>query len=322
MAGGRLSTRKLRYFIETARSGSFVAAARALNMSQPALSLQIKQLEDELGVELLSRQSRRITLTPAGEDFLRHAEAAIEAIRRAEASVEKYRTDKSSQTINLGLIPTIGRAIVHELLDKSDQLGIRFALREGLGNELLNIVRKGELQATFCYDPQPSDGYTVHPLVREYPVLVCRKGLGDSNAKPIAITDLPRFPLLIGGTTNASRMVLERLAADYALRLDIRYEVPATSLHREILLKEDVYSFVPQGHYLADLEAGTLEKHALDPPVEQMLALVVSNRLEAVVQSAVLGLIKAAIARQIGQGKQGWMLYGALESAGVHPRLG
>lgn len=309
MAGGRLSTRKLRYFIETARSGSFVAAARALNMSQPALSLQIKQLEEELGVELINRQARRITMTPAGEEFFRHAEAAIEAIRRAETSVEKYRVGKARQTVNLGLIPTIGKAIVHELLDNSDQLGIRFALREGLGNELLAIVRQGELQATFCYDPQPSEAYAVHPLVREFPVLVSRKGLRDANDKPIAIADLPRFPLVIGGRTNASRMVLERLAAEHRFRLDIRYEVPATSLHREILLKEDVFSFVPQGHYLADIEAGTLVKHALNPPVEQMLALVVSNRLEAAVQGSVLGLIRAAIARQIGQGKQGWLLY-------------
>jgi LysR family nitrogen assimilation transcriptional regulator len=314
MANGRLSTRKLRYFIETARSGSFVAAARALNMSQPALSLQIKQLEEELGVELLSRQSRRITITPAGEEFLHHAEAAIEAIRRAEASVEKYRVSKARQTVNLGLIPTIGKAIIHELLDKSDQLGIRFALREGLGNELLAIVRQGELQATFCYDPQPSDAYAVHPLVREYPVLVCRKGLLEASDQPIAITDLPRFPLVIGGKTNASRMVLERLAAEYSIRLDIRYEVSATSLHREILLKEDVFSFVPQGHYLADIEAGTLVKHALNPPVEQILALVTSNRLDKAVQSSILNLVNAAIARQIGQGKQGWLLYGEVQS--------
>jgi LysR family nitrogen assimilation transcriptional regulator len=258
-------------------------------------------------------------MTPAGEEFLHHAEAAIEAIRRAEASVEKYRVKEARHTVNLGLSPTIGKAIIHELLDKSDQLGIRFALREGLGNELLNAVRGGELEASFCYDPPPSDAYAVHPLVREYPVLVCRKGLRDTNNKPIAITDLPRFPLVIGGKTNASRMVLERLAAEYGIQLDIRYDVPATSLHREILLKEDVFSFVPQGHYLADIEAGTLVKHALNPPVEQILALVVGNRLEAAVQSSVLSLIRAAIARQISQGKQGWLLYGSEVESVLQP---
>jgi LysR family hca operon transcriptional activator len=86
-----MELRHLRYFIAVAEAGSVtVAAARELHTSQPSLSRQIRDLEDEVGARLLTRRARGIELTPAGRAFLDHArsvlsqvEAATEAARRA-----------------------------------------------------------------------------------------------------------------------------------------------------------------------------------------------------------------------------------------------
>src|SRR6202451_3521944 len=85
-----MELRHLRYFVAVAEAGSLtVAAARRLHTSQPSLSRQIRDLEDEIGVQLLTRRARGIELTPAGRAFLDHArsvlsqvEAATEAARR------------------------------------------------------------------------------------------------------------------------------------------------------------------------------------------------------------------------------------------------
>src|SRR6195256_4146998 len=88
--GVEMELRHLRYFVAVAEARSLtVAAARVLHTSQPSLSRQIRDLEDELGAELLTRRARGIELTPAGRAFLEHArlvlmqvEAAAEAARR------------------------------------------------------------------------------------------------------------------------------------------------------------------------------------------------------------------------------------------------
>src|ERR1700676_3974242 len=88
--GVEMELRHLRYFVAVAESGSLtVAAARKLHTSQPSLARQIRDLEDEVATQLLTRRARGIELTPAGRAFLDHArsvlsqvEAAIEAARR------------------------------------------------------------------------------------------------------------------------------------------------------------------------------------------------------------------------------------------------
>src|ERR1700726_4221735 len=84
-----MELRHLRYFVAVAEAGSLTVAARMLHTSQPSLSRQIRNLEDEVGVQLLTRRARGIELTPAGRAFLEHArsvlsqvEAATEAARR------------------------------------------------------------------------------------------------------------------------------------------------------------------------------------------------------------------------------------------------
>src|ERR1700719_1552032 len=95
--GVEMELRHLRYFVAVAEAGSLtVAAQRKLFTSQPSLSRQIRELEDEVGAELLTRSARGVALTPAGRAFLDHArlalaqvETASEAARRAGHPAKK-----------------------------------------------------------------------------------------------------------------------------------------------------------------------------------------------------------------------------------------
>src|SRR3954470_8865277 len=82
--GALMELRHLRYFVAVAEEGSFVTAAeRRLHTSQPSLSRQIRDLELEVGVKLLERQARGVTLTPAGKVFLEHAKLALSQVDAA-----------------------------------------------------------------------------------------------------------------------------------------------------------------------------------------------------------------------------------------------
>src|SRR5438309_1369006 len=113
----RMELRHLRYFVGVASELNFTKAARNLRVAQPALSRQIRQLEDELGVQLLERDHHRVRLTAAGKAFLVEACALLkqsdQAIRTARQSAKKENAQ-----LNLGYIWGLFHALVPPVLQQ------------------------------------------------------------------------------------------------------------------------------------------------------------------------------------------------------------
>jgi DNA-binding transcriptional LysR family regulator len=82
-----MSLRQIEYFVAAVEAGSVTGGARRCNVSQPALCVQIKQLEERLGAVLLSRHSRGVALTPAGKAFLPHALTALDELKKGKDAV-------------------------------------------------------------------------------------------------------------------------------------------------------------------------------------------------------------------------------------------
>src|SRR5246500_988691 len=88
--GAEMELRHLRYFVAIAEAGSLtVAAGRKLHTSQPSLSRQIRDLEDEVGAQLLTRRARGIELTPAGRTFLDHARLVLSQVQAASEAARR-----------------------------------------------------------------------------------------------------------------------------------------------------------------------------------------------------------------------------------------
>jgi DNA-binding transcriptional LysR family regulator len=106
-----LDVARLRVFREVAARGSFTAAANALHYSQPAVSHHVARLEEELGVQLLLRESRGLTVTPAGEEVLRHAQAVLERLDEAERELAELAS-ASRATVRLAAFPSSATTLV------------------------------------------------------------------------------------------------------------------------------------------------------------------------------------------------------------------
>ena len=100
-----MELRQVRYFVAVAETLSFRQASNHLHVSQPSLSVQIKQLEDELGVSLLRRSKRHVEITQAGEIFLSAAREILLKVKQASAAV-LHADSGEAGTIRLGFIPT------------------------------------------------------------------------------------------------------------------------------------------------------------------------------------------------------------------------
>src|SRR5262249_26797190 len=158
MAIGELSMelRHLRYFVAVAESGSVSKAAERVRISQPALSRQIHDLEDELGIALFEPSGRRLRLTGAGEDLLTHGRRVL---NEAEAFRERahvlYRGDAG--VLHVGAPPQSLQHLFPVLLNRFRQAlpAVDVRLTEGHSTLLLDLIRQGALHLAFTtYQPE------------------------------------------------------------------------------------------------------------------------------------------------------------------------
>ncbi|WP_278876363.1 LysR substrate-binding domain-containing protein [Paracoccus yeei] len=168
-----ITLRQLRYFDARARHGHFGRAADDCAISQPALSMQIKELEESVGVPLFERGGRRLRMTAFGELF---AERARDILRGMDELHDLARTARVHLTgrLRIGIIPTIAPYLLPGIIAK---LTARFpylelGLREAVTTRLLDELREGQLDAVILALPISDPGLTEVPLFAERFVLV------------------------------------------------------------------------------------------------------------------------------------------------------
>jgi len=182
-----MDLRQLEYFAAVARHRNFTRAAEELYVTQPALSQQVRRLEDELGVALLRRTSRGVALTPAGEDLLVRAERIL-----AEAAQARGEMDEHAGVVRgaVRVASTTGDAMrLPEVLAAfhSEHPAVRLALRQASAAEVLALLRRGAVDlGVLALGTQPADGLAVTPLGSE----PLRAITGPDDPFPAVVVDL------------------------------------------------------------------------------------------------------------------------------------
>ncbi|WP_436516427.1 LysR substrate-binding domain-containing protein [Ekhidna sp. To15] len=163
-----MNLQQLEYALTLEKLGSFTRAAQSLNMTQPALSLQIKNLENEIGISLFDRSRARIEPTEQGLKFLLKAGEIV----RASKQLKEYAITLGSQfggELKLGIIPTLSPYLVplflDSLLDQYPELSLE--IHELLTEDILHKIRLGDLDGGIISTPISRQGITVKPLFYE-----------------------------------------------------------------------------------------------------------------------------------------------------------
>ncbi len=142
----KITLRQLEYLVALAELRSFHKAAAACHVSQPALSTQIKQLEEQLGLKLLERNQRMVMVTPAGEEVVRRAHLVLNGANDL-IEVAQALTLPMSGTLRLGVIPTIAPYFLPKALPKVRELfpDLRLLLYEEKTDVLVRLLNEGQL---------------------------------------------------------------------------------------------------------------------------------------------------------------------------------
>lgn len=169
----KFTLRQLRYFEALAQHGHFGRAAEACAISQPALSVQIKELEETLGTALFERSARQVRLTGFGEDV---AKKVRDILRGADDLTDFARLskDRLAGRLRIGVIPTIAPYLLPTIIG---DLGARYPgldlrLRETLTPRLIQELAEGRLDTAIVALPVSEPSFTEVPLFREDFVLV------------------------------------------------------------------------------------------------------------------------------------------------------
>jgi len=177
-----ITLRQLRYFRALAEKRNFGRAAAEMNVSQPALSVQIRDLEAALGATVVERRSRDVALTPFGRRVLHHAGRVLDEMQALSEAARWH--DGLSGELALGIIPTIAPYILPGALAalRSRDIALDVRVREARTEELAADLRAGRIDAALMALPLPGDDLEAAPLFED------RFLLAGSAARLAALT--------------------------------------------------------------------------------------------------------------------------------------
>jgi DNA-binding transcriptional LysR family regulator len=229
-----MSIRALRALRTVSDLRSFTDAAKALNLSPSAISMQIGSLEETLGVVLFDRRRRPPRLTKAGETVLRYAQPIVEQYDVMVSKIIEVESDR--QYFRLGAIPSALLSLATAALMKlrEDHPGLVISVTSSLSGDLLRMVNSGEIDAALMHRPKEIDArFDWHHVCKQSLVIVCPP---DCRLKtPAAIFD--RYPYIRFNRSAWVAPMIERRFSDLGISPDMTAEVESLeAIHRMVAL--------------------------------------------------------------------------------------
>lgn len=238
-------------------AGSLTAAAEGLRVAQPALGLQIRNLEEELGVSLIVRHSRGIEPTPPGRLLFERAVAILQSIDDVKQEIKSFAGTR--ETIRFGITPSAMRLLGPDLLLEARQImpDIFFSLVEELSFSLVAALQAGDLDAAFSYQNSERINISSRPLLEEDLLLISSPERDPSSA-PISFIDAASRELVLSGPRDVIRRMAEDAAEPLPVPLNVIYEAQSVSATRNLIEKGLASGIMPYGSVVEELNAGQL----------------------------------------------------------------
>ncbi|MCE0828967.1 MULTISPECIES: pca operon transcription factor PcaQ [Buttiauxella] len=257
----RIRLRHLHTFVAVAQQGTLGRAAETLNLSQPALSKTLNELEQLTGTRLFDRGRLGAQMTLMGEQFLTHAVKVLDALNHAGQSLTQ-KDGKSTSVIRVGALPTAALGILPKVIGQFHKQQSDVTLQVATMNNtmLLSGLKSGELDLGIgrMSDPELMTGLNYELLFLESLKLVVRPGhpLLQEN---ITLSKVMEWPVVVSPKGTIPRQNAEALLASQGCKMSTScVETLSASLSRQLTVDYNYVWFVPSCAVKEDLRQGTL----------------------------------------------------------------
>jgi DNA-binding transcriptional LysR family regulator len=247
--------RKLQYALAVAREAHFRKAAESVHVSQPTLSRQIRDLEDEIGLELFQRDCHPVALTSAGEAFIPVVEEMmlkIEADFQRAKDAGRHALRRTSTSITIGhsafVSASIRREIRSALNRKFASLQVKF--RTVLASELVSCVSSRMVELGVTFTPLETGGLDQIPIRTERLCVVVSEDSEVIGKPAVTLADLKPYPLIVACSERAHPILYDRLLEECraaAFRPTIAEEVTSAQEAFDLVEEKVGVAILPQG---------------------------------------------------------------------------
>jgi LysR family nitrogen assimilation transcriptional regulator len=251
-----MDLRQIQYFISLYEEKSVTRAAKRLNIVQPALSMQIARLEQEVGRELFTRTPRGMDSTPVADQMYSLFLPVVTAFSAAKSKVVHDGKSLSGH-VRIGLVPNIEYTALAAALTKFTALhpDVSLSITEGLTSSLCSSVSSGELDLAFINGPELHSTLTQVPVFKEEVVVVTGHNHPLEHDTIVQAEQLLQYKLILPTRNHGIRQVLE----DYARSKGVTF-LPALEID-SILARAELIDQGPYLGFLPESIAVSLIKH-------------------------------------------------------------
>ena len=295
-----MEIRRLGYFVRIAEDGSLTKAAGVLRIAQPALSRQVRLLEEEVGVALFNRTARGMQLTDEGE-YLRNC--VVGPLRAMELALQNVRTFSSRIEGNfaIGMPSSIESALGGPLVLKMDAEfpNIKLRIIEGPTGSLIDWLHRGMLDFALLEEESRDDRLTNRELYSERLMLVGGSRTNLSADHSIAFKKAAQLPLIIPTHHLGIRGILNDALAKLRTTAAIRIEADSSRLTQQLIQGGMGYAILPLTYFRQQYQAGSLRYCPIVNPTLTLTTFLAhrtnhrttSNRIEGMMVEAIMSMV-------------------------------
>ncbi len=266
-----MDLRQLEQFVAVYEEGSFSRAARRENSTQPGLSVQIRNLEEQLGVELFTRSARGVAPTVAGKRFYTRSLAILNAVEDTKLDMQNLQ-GAITGAIVAGMVPSVSRSALPAALSRFTEQYPNVALRfdEAYGATLTDRVAAGELDFAVMTGPSSAEGLTSEAISEHVLTLVSGPESTLRHLTPYRLRDLPPLRLVLPSNRHTIRRVIDDHLSRGHAAVSTVIESDGLNTTLEYVRRSGWSTITPTPSVIDELESGRL---VINPIVRPQLPI-------------------------------------------------
>ena len=297
-----INLRQLRAFVSIGRLGSFTKAADALHATQPALSAQIRELEESLGVKLFDRSTRSVTLTQAGEDLLPVVDNVLGDLGSVVARARDVAR-RNTGRVTVAALPSLSATLMPDVVSRMRALhpGIAIVIKDALAERILGLIRADEVDLALTSAPPTDPQLQFTPLLNDRMVAVLPPGHPLARAKLVKLADILASSLVLMDRDSSVRRIVDGACASIGRIAEPAYEAAFMSTAIGLVRAGLGATLLPSS--AAELRGATdVVVRDLDAPrVERQLGILKQRRRAYSPAAEAFVAVLAAVARDLGK---------------------